>query len=321
MYKKLSIFICTCVLAMGGLTGSNVMADSPIQIQRIWGSDRYITCSYIAETGWESSNYAVIVNGENFPDALSAASLAKKFNAPILLTQSNMLSQNALIELERLKVKNVFIVGGESAISEGIEEYIRNLGITTTRYSGIDRNETSVKVAEQIGNNNGIIIAADSDFQDALSAAPIAANLGMPIILVSKDKIPDSVKNFISDRYIPKTYILGDKDIISDDVADEFPNVQRITGKDSYERNINIINAFSDKLDLSSVFLAYSGEFADALSASALAAIDSNPVILVGNQPASITQNFIKAKHITNLNVLGSKSLITDTILYELINM
>ncbi len=294
------------------------MADSSIKTKRIWGSDRYITCSEVVKTGWESSDYAVIVNGENFPDALSASSLAKKFNAPILLTQSNTIDQNALAQLQRLKVKNVFIVGGDFVVSKNIEEHIRSLGVNITRCSGLDRNETSAAVAEQIGTNNGIIAAVDSDFTDALSAAPIAGKLNMPIILVPKDKMPDSVKNFISNKYIPKTYVLGDKNIISDKVANEFPNVQRITGRDSYERNINIINTFSDKLDFSSAFLVYSGGFADALSVSALAALKGNPVILVGDQLASVTQNFMKSKHFTNLTILGGKNLITDTILNEL---
>ncbi|WPC43921.1 cell wall-binding repeat-containing protein [Clostridium sp. JS66] len=319
MFKRSTAFISGLVLTLCIISTAPVKATSSIEIKRLWGVDRYATCSEIVKEGWASSDYAVIVNGENFPDALSASALAKKYNAPILLTQSNSLDKNALNHLKRLKVKSVFIVGGNSVINKSIENYIKNnLGIQTKRYNGIDRNETSTKVAEQIGTDNGIIIALDSEFADALSAAPIAGKLNIPIILVPKDYIPSSVKNFISDKNIPKTYVLGDTDIISDNVASQFPNTQRIIGKDKYERNINIIKTFEDKLDLNSGCLAYSGAFADALSGSAFAALSGNPVILVGDTPTQVTSDFIKSNHFNKLNVLGGVAGIKDETLTNL---
>lgn len=318
MYKRTVMFIYGLALTLC-VTAAPAKAASSIEVKRLWGMDRYATCSEIVKEGWASSDYAVIVNGENFPDALSASTLAKNYNAPILLTQSNTLDKNALNHLKRLKVKNVFIVGGDFVVNKSVENYIKNnLGIQTKRYSGIDRNETSVKVAEQIGIDNGIIIAIDSEFADALSIAPIAGKLNIPIILVPKDKVPSSVKNFILGKTIPKTYVLGDTDIISDTVASKFPNVQRITGKDKYERNINIIKTFADKLELNSACLAYSEKFADALSGSALAALNGNPVILVGDNPAQVTSDFIKSNHFSKLDVLGGVAGIKDATLTNL---
>lgn len=318
MYKRTSIFIYGLVLILGLTATAYVKADSYKEAKRLGGSDRYATCAEIVKEGWANCDYAVIVNGENFPDALSASTLAKKYNAPILLTQSNTLDDNALNQLKRLNVKNVFIVGGTYVVNKSVEKAIKNLGIQTTRYSGQDRNETSIKVAEQIGTGNGIIIAIDNDYTDALSAAPIAGTLNMPIILVPKDKVPASVKNFIKEETIPKTYVLGDSDIIDDSVATQFPNVQRITGADKYERNINIINTFADKLNLGSACLAYSEKFADALSGSALAALDANPVILVGDKPTTVTANFVKSRYFKRLNVLGGEAGIKQSTLLEL---
>ncbi|MCT8977938.1 cell wall-binding repeat-containing protein [Clostridium sp. CX1] len=318
MYKKTSVFICGLILTLGVSATSNVKAASAIETKRLWGIDRYVTCSEVVKEGWKTSDYAVIVNGENFPDALSASTLAKKYNAPILLTQSNSLDSNSLEELKRLNVKEVFIVGGDFVVSTAVENYINDLGIQTTRYSGLDRNETSVKVAEQIGTDNGIIVAIDSDFTDALSAAPIAAKLNMPIILVPRDEVPDSVKSFISANTISKTYVLGSSDIISDAVASKFPKVQRIVGADKYERNINIINTFKDKISLDNGCVAYSEKFADALSGSALAALNGNPVILIGDKPTAVTKEFIKANNFIKLNILGGEAGITQSTLADL---
>lgn len=315
--RKLGII--TIAIAISTFAATTVSAAP--QSKRLWGTNRYETGSAIVEEGWQSSSYyAVIVNGENFPDALSAAPLAQKYNAPILLTQDNTLDSNTASELKRLNVKNVFIVGGEGVVRPSVEKAIKDMGIQTTRYKGQDRNETSVKVANQIGTKNGIIVTTDSDYADALSAAPIAANLQMPIILVSKNAITSELKNFIFMNYIPKTYVIGDTDIISDGVANMFPNVQRITGQDKYERNINVIKAFEDKISFNNVCLAYSEKFADALSGSVFAAANRNPIILMGDQVSSSTSNYIKGKSdsINKFTVLGGTAGIKDALVTQL---
>lgn len=315
--------LLTMIIAVGIAAFTTTSASAAAQTKRLWGNNRYETGSAIVEQGWQSTSYyAVIVNGQNFPDALSAAPLAQKYNAPILLTESDTLNANTVAQLQRLNVKSVFIVGGEGVVRPSVEKAINKLGIQTTRYKGQDRDETAVNVASQIGTKNGIIVTTDNDYADALSAAPIAANLQMPIILVSKNSITSSLKNFIYMNYIPKTYVLGDTDIISDGVASMFPNVQRITGKDKYERNINIIKAFEDKIDFSNVCLAYSEQFADALSGSVLAASNRNPIVLAGDQLTDSTSSFIKNKlpSINNLTVLGGTAGITDSLVNGLIS-
>lgn len=319
--KRILSIICTMILSSTMLSSYDVHATA--SNKRLWGNDRYQTCSSIVQEGWtKTSDYAVIVNGENFPDALSAATLAKRYNAPILLTQSNTLDTNTYEQLKRLQVRNVYIVGGDFVVKPSVEKSINDLGIKTIRYKGQDRTETSVEVAKQIGTDNGIILTTDSDFTDALSVAPIAAKLQIPIILIPKDSIPDSVKKFISGRNISKTYILGGTSLISDSVASKFPSVQRIDGNDKYERNINIINAFSDKFNIDNIYFAYSEKFADALSGSAIASIDGNPIILMGDSASSKTISFIQNKLdlIKHIYILGGNAGIKDSEVNKLIN-
>ncbi|AKA70840.1 cell wall-binding repeat-containing protein [Clostridium scatologenes] len=315
--------LLTMVISAGIVVSAVVNVNAAPQSQRLWGLDRYETCSSIVNQGWTSTSYyAVIVNGENFPDALSAAPLAEKYNAPILLTQDDTLNSNTVNELKRLNVKNVIIVGGEGVVKPVVESAINKLGIQTSRYRGQDRDETALKVASQIGTKNGIIVAVNSDYADALSAAPIAAREQMPIILVSKDTYNFGLQSFIQMNNIPKTYVLGDSNVISDRVASIFPNVQRITGNNKYERNINIINTFKDKLNFNNLYLAYSEQFADALSGSVLAANNYNPVILVGNEISDVTNNFVKnnLNSVNNIIALGGHAVIKDSLVNGLIS-
>jgi len=61
--------------------------------------DRYLTAAAISQTGWKSSNYAVLVGGGDFADALSAAPLAHKYGGPVLLTKPDKISKETLNEL------------------------------------------------------------------------------------------------------------------------------------------------------------------------------------------------------------------------------
>jgi putative cell wall-binding protein len=297
-------------------------AESNFQKKRLFGQTRYDTSSAISASGWTNSYYAVIATGETFPDALAAAPLAKKYDAPILLTNYNELSKSISNELERLKVKHAFIIGGDGVISNSVENQIKSKGIETERISGANRYETAIKIAEKVGTSDEIVITTGEDFTDALSISSIAAKKMMPIILTEKNTMPDVVKNYISDNKISNAYILGGNDIISDSIADEFPNVERIQGSDKYERNINIISRFAQDLDFSNTLIATGEDFSDALSGSALASKESAPIILTNNAPSFDTKSFISsnASNIKQLEILGGAGVLSDSVINNLMS-
>lgn len=200
-----SIIAITLTLSLLNLS-SLVQGKDEEDTKRIWGKDRYETCAEIIKEGWQSSENAILVNGENFPDSLSASVLAKKYNAPVVLTKNSVLEGHAKKELERLKVKKVYIVGGESVVKPKIEKDLEKLGIQRERISGKDRYETSLALTKMIGVENGVILTTGLDYSDALSISPIAGKLQMPIMLVPKDFLPDSILKFIEGKNIPKTY-------------------------------------------------------------------------------------------------------------------
>ena len=64
---------------------------------RLGGKDRYETSVEYFKAGWNgTSSYAVLASGNDFPDGLSAATLAKKYNAPILLTSRDSIPGSVL---------------------------------------------------------------------------------------------------------------------------------------------------------------------------------------------------------------------------------
>ncbi|MHB8073328.1 cell wall-binding repeat-containing protein [Desulfosporosinus fructosivorans] len=299
-----------------------IFADTPMvnastSINRIAGNDRYQTTVAISQSGWpDGAATAILAYGENFPDALSAGPLAHKYNAPILLTNSYTLNEDTAEELKRLKVKKVFIVGGTAVVSKAVEMKLSTMSITSVRLAGQDCYETSLKIAQEVGITKGVFVTTGLDFPDALSIAPIAAAKEMPIILVPRDELTKIQKDFLSKNKtkIANSYIVRGYSDISDNVVNQFPNSEVISGSDPYERNINLIKRFASDLDLDTIYIATGEYFPDALSASALAQKGKHALILSKRDtiPNSAIA-FIRSNIISEFNILGGNSVISDT--------
>lgn len=300
-------------------SSSQTSAMTQLQNGRLAGTDRYETSAEIAKTGWKTSYYAILVSGENFPDAIFAAPLASKYNAPILLTSMNQLDEPTQNELVKLAVKNVIIVGGEGVISATVEQAIKNLGLDVSRIAGIDRYETSLKVAQTLGNSNEAVIASGQDFPDVLSFAPIAAKQGIPILLTPQDSLSTQLKGFLNNS-VRKTYILGDTQFVSDTVLNQLPSPERLSGSNQYETNVQIINAFADFLDLSTCYIATGEDFPDALSGSVIASLTKSPVILVKEPLDQVTSVFIQNNlpGIKKVIAFGGTGAVSDRLLYSI---
>lgn len=97
--------------------GKNQLPLKGFKGRRVSGKDRYETALEIAKLSFDKNNNAILASGQVFADSLSAVSLTKKHNAPIILTQSDSLTENVK---RYLNGKNVFIVGGEKTVVKDI---------------------------------------------------------------------------------------------------------------------------------------------------------------------------------------------------------
>ena len=91
--------------------------------------------------------------GISMIDALNVGPYAGRLKAPVLLTKTNEIDAGTLAEIERLKAKEVIIIGGVNAVSEKVANQLKAKGLTVNRIFGENRYETALKVAEETGNN------------------------------------------------------------------------------------------------------------------------------------------------------------------------
>ncbi|NMA58209.1 cell wall-binding repeat-containing protein [Clostridium cochlearium] len=308
---KLVVFLFI-ISAISIFHGNNVEA-AETTTKRFNGQNRYETAAKVCEEGWsEESDWAIVVNGDNFVDALSVAPLAKKQNAPILLTNSKVLNVYTSMQLNRLKVKNVYVIGGKGVISQNVEDGIKAKGIKVTRLGGKDRYDTALQIAKKLGRPKQIAVINSTSFYDGVSIAPIAALKEMAIIPVGKNDMPNSIEKFLrSNRRAEQIYVIGGQDQISNKVFNKIPNAIRVGSGDVYKRNIDIINAFQNELDFGNVYVASSRDFADALSASALACKSASPIVLAGSNLSNTTKNFMRSKIINNVSILGGNASVS----------
>lgn len=312
MTNKLAVgVILTSLLTT--LTTPALASNTSPTLTRLAGLDRYQTANEIAKSGWTTSTYAFLAYGENYPDALAAATLAKRHEAPILLTGQDAIPEETLATLKSLGVREVYIVGGTGVISQNIEKQLRDKQIMSSRLAGVDRYETAVRIAEKNFDSKKIIVTTGDDYADALSAGSVAGIENAVILLVPKDNLPESVKAYLAKHpNTEKTYVIGNTDIISDEVANQFPNMERITGADKYERNLNIVKKFEADFSQDGVYLATGENFADALTGTALAAKTKHPILLLPNGTNIATSQYLSTKALTKLTALGGEAVVSN---------
>ncbi len=327
--KKIKLLVTSIIISISFLLPTSVFASNDISsnsnkpnIVRLAGTDRYETCNKIVNEGWSQSDCAILVNSEMFADAITSSPLATKYNAPILLTEGNTLTASIKDQLQKLEVKTVYIVGGSGVISNDIVNNLHSMGITTKRISGNDRYETSIAVAKELNNNadtKGMFIVSGDTFEDALSAAPIASKLQYPIILVAKDSVPATVKNYATSNQGKNLFLVGGLDVLNSNISKELTPAKFYNQADKYSRNLALINDFKENLDLSKILIASDSTFADALSGSSLAGKSANPIILLGNSNVETTSNFISKNSVKTIDVLGGRGVLSDNTVNSII--
>ncbi|WP_226536069.1 cell wall-binding repeat-containing protein [Fictibacillus halophilus] len=308
-------------------------------IKRIGGKDRYEVSTGVSKELDARAAYSgtvIIARGDLYTDALSGGPLAAFEGAPVLLTKTSSLPASTIAELDRLNPDKVIILGGTGSVSSGVESQLRSMGIQNVqRIGGKDRFAVSAGVAEEIAEfSDTAIVASGLNFPDALSASGMAGYMGMPILLVGTNSVPDSIQTFIKNHPDIKNFIIvGGPATVSDGVKTKLSQlrsgavVERIGGLNRYQVSINIANYGIDNygMDLSSLVIARGDVFADALSGGPLAAYTGAPILLTtsskleGNVSKYLTENQGSTDFMYILGGTGSITTTTETQLSSFI--
>lgn len=317
----------TQAIAKPMITQVSVASEGETQFNsvRLQGNDRYQTAIAISKQMYpQGTDDILLARGDNFPDALSGVPLAHKLKAPLLLTNSNRLTEDTKQEIKRLNAKKVYLLGGTEAISEEIEDTLREQGLEVRRLGGLNRYETAQMIAKELGTSSKAVITNGKDFPDALSVSSWAANNGIPILLSDPSKLPEATLKALQDSQVTSTYIIGGIGAISENVEQILKqanmNPTRIWGNDRYETAVKVAQSLKTKND--SLFIATGSDFPDALAGAVMAAQNSSTLLLVNSNISPATVSYLESiEKVDEVFALGGPGAVSDEVLNSIKNI
>jgi subtilisin family serine protease len=192
-------------------------------VVRLGGASRYETSRLVTEYGFSRSGarVAYIAAGEGFADALAAGAAAGSKNAPIILVpgQAGSVDAATLTLLRNLQVTQIFVVGGEGAVSAGVANSLRGVA-PVVRLSGGDRLATAQAVnREAFGDAQRAYLAYAFNFPDALGGGVLATVRPGPLFTVPGDCVPEAVLSEIRRVGASEVVLLGGAGVLNARVA------------------------------------------------------------------------------------------------------
>jgi putative cell wall-binding protein len=332
--------------------GPSAHATAKVTTARFGGADRYGTAQVVAEHAFPSgSKTAILARGEDFPDgtkgfadALAGNYVAGFFSGPILLTAADSVPAATLQALKDLKVKDVGILGGTSAISSVVQAELEATPSTNSaggnlvigRVGGADRYQTAALLAESIpasfvGTINGLptaLIATGEDFPDALAGGPVADASHLPLLLTNTDSLNPSTAGALSALKIKAALILGGTSAVSSATETAIQQMgittQRLSGinrQQTAEQIANYAIAFL-KFKNTLADLARGDGYPDSLAGGPEAGtLGPYPIVLTSSPTVlgTDTATWLKSVNgtLAEVDALGGTAAVSDAVLKE----
>ena len=193
------------------------------------------------------------------------------------------------------------------------------------RVHGKDRYESAAAIAEFWEGSDTVFVATGSNFPDSLAAGVTAARIGTPVLLVSKESVPASTERQLR-RLEPKTvYLAGGTAAVSRTVEAKIKDITgakvvRLAGDDRYE-TAEVLTRLTWYGSTSTVAWMASGrDFQDPLIASAAAAVQGQPFILVDGRRrlTDETLALIDSLGVTEVRMVAESDTVDDLFIEEL---
>lgn len=311
----------------GGKSAQGNVRVAPA-MQRIAGTTRYDTMSQIVQKeGLKQGQPVIVASGANYPDALASSSLAGALDATIVLTDPQSLSAQASERIAAIKPSRIIIAGGPAAVSQNVEQQLKQYSSNVKRYYGETRYDTSLalyKAGEQLGVKWGMVslLATGDNYADALSISSYAYMSHTPIFLCSSTK--GFTKGELQEiKKIRQMLIIGGEQAIPQRIVKEqlyFEGAlgNRISGSTRYETSINVAKRFAGDYDgflhMNNVVFATGTNFPDALAAGPFAG--RNGAVLLLADPNGSTASFVKQYvkqhgNVDNAYIVGGENAVS----------
>ncbi len=300
---------------------------------RVSGSSRTSTAAQLAALAYDQADTVVIARSDDYADALAGAPLAGLLGAPLLLTASDALSPEAADQINALDASSAVLLGGTGALSNGVAQDLRGLGLDVSRLSGANRFETAAVVMGELPASSTVFVVegANADpargWPDAVALSPLAARTHTPILLTTTNRVPDATLDALAtlDDDVDVT-IVGGEAAVSDAAAAAMEqtasngrrSVARFAGRDRYETSNKLAESGVDQgADAGTLWVVTGLNWPDALAAGPAAAAAGVTMLFVHGRDAERSPTTLQWIHdhvadtADSLMIIGGPGAVT----------
>lgn len=249
--------VCSVYRSIGGRVGSKEseilvydMMKSPLEpaedaLQVISGKNRYSIAAQLFQQSFDySSNSSVVIaSGEEASSCLLANALAGSLESALLLVKHSAIPDEVTSALKACEVKDLFVIGSESFISEKVRDELAVLtGAALHHIPGKTLQELTMAVYRAgmehgTGWGNTAIITYDGCIGDALSFMPYIYEKNCPLFFsVGNNQLTDEVRKLVDTKRFDRLISLGG---LSFDLIDHYKayglDVVRIVGNSLFD--------------------------------------------------------------------------------------
>ena len=196
-------------------------------------------------------------------------------------------------------------------------------GCPATRVSGTDRYTTSVAIGSRAAPSATTVVlasGAEANLVDGLVAAPLAGQLGAPLLLTTPAALPAAVAADISRRGVVRAVVVGAVGAVSDAVLAQLhalgvTDVTRIGGASRYDTAALVARAVGSGDGSAFVASGATANLVDALSAAGPATHLGRPILLTepGRLPVATT-DALTALQVRRTTVLGGVGAVSAAV-------
>ncbi|QEK20254.1 cell wall-binding repeat-containing protein [Peptacetobacter hiranonis] len=331
--KKITAVLLALLLVVAYLFSGKIINKLYLrgyEKEKIQGANRYETIISCGEGYWDNPKEAILINTGDIGSAMSAVPYAYANNIPLLLTEQGDLSSEIRKFIKENHLKKVYVLGGIRAVSKRVERDVERTGAKVERIIQINRGDISNTFAEMTVKQSKskemfVIFDGKNGYSIGVSILGKAAEKGMPILTVNESNLYKAAE-FARENGIEKTYVIGRFNELNSTIDKVFPNVHRISGKDKFEVNRNVIKEFYDMDKVDKVYVVKGGnlikgktlnvgEFVNSIAAVPRIAKTGEPILINDTEYIQDdVMDFLKKYNIKKLCSVGFEIKKTSVI-------
>jgi len=297
-------------------------------VRRAAGADRFSTAAALSAQEFPSgSSHVWVATGASFADALAAGGAAGRQNGPLLLVEGCGVPEATAGEISRLRPASVTVVGGPSAVCDGVLAHLRSItGVEPGRVAGADRHATAASLSQVLwaGGAGTAVVTSGASYADALAGGALAGRLDAPLLLAGSCELPEASAAELQRLRPTKVVVLGGTGAVCDLVLQAIEartgaSVERISGADRFSTAVAAAR-LGWPATHPRMFAASGVSFADGLAAAAAAASADAPLLLVpacGSLPGEV-RSAVERLAPSSATIAGGEAAVCSAIQQEL---